>query len=108
MYNEIERFRQPQERGLSTLFNRQGAAAQRQQTQQFANVRHDVQVTAFKLDGAAALAGYTMERAGQLDAQRRALADGDPLLDAILTDIEVGFLQQAKAIGRRAFDSWGF
>ena len=108
MNNDIERFRPAQERGLNTLFNRSGAAAQRQQAQQFANVRHDVQVTACRLDGAAALAGYTMERAVQLDAQRRALADGDPLLDAILTDIEVTFLQQAKAIGRRAFDSWGF
>ncbi|PLS77622.1 MAG: hypothetical protein CYG59_22850 [Chloroflexi bacterium] len=107
MANEIDRFRQPQERGLSTIFNRSAAASQRDQARQMANVKQDVQVTAFKVDGAAAVAGYTMERAVQLDMQRRALADGDETLNSILIEIEVGFIQQAKSIQRRLYDGWG-
>lgn len=49
-----------------------------------------------KIDAEAALTGRIMERTVDLDNYRRSLANGDPVLDAVLTRIEVGFVDKAQ------------
>lgn len=51
-----------------------------------------------QVDAEAALTGRIMERAVDLDTYRRSLANGDPVLDAVLTRIEVGFVVKAQRI----------
>lgn len=42
-----------------------------------------------------------MERAVDLDSYRKQLANGDPVLDAVLTRIEVTFVDKAGRIQRQ-------
>ena len=70
-------------------------------------VAHLVRETKFaglKVDAEAALTGRIMERAVDVDGYRRALANGDPTLDAVLTRIEIGFVDKAVRI-QRSFGS---
>lgn len=105
MSQELDRFRQPQERGLSSIFNR--SSVQKDTAKQMEQVTRDVRVAAHKIDGAASIAGRAMERAIQLDVQRRALADGDETWNSILIEIEVGFVRQVQGIQRDLYRGWG-
>lgn len=53
-----------------------------------------------QVDAEAALTGRIMERTIDIDAYRRQLANGDPVLDAVLTRIEVNFVDKASRIQR--------
>lgn len=64
-------------------------------------VVNDTRLTGLKVDAEAALAGRIMERAVDLDSYRKHLANGDPVLDAVLTRIEVGFVDKAGRIQRQ-------
>jgi hypothetical protein len=57
-----------------------------------------------KVDAEAALTGRIMERAVDIDEYRKALANGDPVLDAVLTRIEVQFVDKAARI-QKSFGS---
>lgn len=61
----------------------------------------ETQFAGLKVDAEAALTGRIMERAVDLDAYRRNLANGDPVLDAVLTRIEVGFVDKAGRLQRQ-------
>lgn len=65
-----------------------------------ANLVRETKLGGLKIDAEAALTGRIMERAVDLDAYRRSLANGDPILDAVLTRIEVGFVDKAERIQR--------
>lgn len=53
-----------------------------------------------QVDAEAALTGRIMERAVDIDSYRKQLANGDPVLDAVLTRIEVNFVDKASRIQR--------
>jgi predicted kinase len=53
-----------------------------------------------QVDAEAALTGRIMERAVDNDSYRKQLANGDPVLDAVLTRIEVNFVDKASRIQR--------
>lgn len=65
---------------------------------------HETRFAGLKVDAEAALTGRIMERAVDLDGYRRSLANGDPVLDAVLTRIEVNFVDKAARI-QRSFGS---
>lgn len=56
-----------------------------------ASAIHNARETAVKIDAAAANTARVMDRIAVLDAQRQALGNGNPALDAVLMRIEVGF-----------------
>lgn len=62
---------------------------------------HETRLNGLKVDAEAALTGRIMERAVDLDSYRKALSNGDPVLDAVLTRIEVGFVEKASRIQRQ-------
>jgi hypothetical protein len=62
---------------------------------------HETKLAGLHVDAEAALAGRIMERAVDLDGYRKHLANGDPVLDAVLTRIEVGFVDKAGRIQRQ-------
>lgn len=62
---------------------------------------NDTKIAGLKVDAEAALTGRIMERTVDLDHYRRQLADGDPVLDAVLTKIEVGYVDKAVRIQRQ-------
>lgn len=61
----------------------------------------ETQFAGLKVDAEAALTGRIMERAVDIDAYRKQLANGDPVLDAVLTRIEVNFVDKAGRIQRQ-------
>lgn len=65
---------------------------------------HETQFAGLKVDAEAALTGRIMERAVDLDQYRRSLANGDPVLDAVLTRIEIGFVDKAVRV-QKSFGS---
>lgn len=68
--------------------------------------RGEVQIAGFKADGAMALAGHIMEGVVDLDAHRRMLAGQDPLLNALLADIEQTALFSVKKIQTSLYSQW--
>ncbi|GAB6987872.1 hypothetical protein [Nocardioides pyridinolyticus] len=65
---------------------------------------NETKFAGLKVDAEAALTGRIMERAVDLDNYRKSLANGDPVLDAVLTRIEVGFVDKARRI-QKSFGS---
>lgn len=61
----------------------------------------ETKLAGLQVDAEAALTGRIMERTVDLDAYRRSLANGDPVLDAVLTRIEIGFVDKAGRIQRQ-------
>ena len=61
---------------------------------------NETKFAGLKVDAEAALTGRIMERAVDLDNYRKGLANGDPVLDAVLTRIEIGFVDKAQRVQR--------
>lgn len=64
------------------------------------------QLQGMRVDAEAALTGRIMERTVDLDNYRRSLAGGDPVLDSVLTRIEVGFVDKALRHQRDFGSGW--
>lgn len=64
------------------------------------NKVRETRFVGLQVDAEAALAGRIMERAVDIDSYRKQLANGDPVLDAVLTRIEVNFVDKAGRIQR--------
>lgn len=62
---------------------------------------YETKLAGLQVDAEAALAGRIMERAVDLDGYRKHLANGDPVLDAVLTRIEVNFVDKSGRIQRQ-------
>lgn len=92
--SELERWANPSSRLVPTRDERVHRRA-------VEKVVNDTRLTGLKVDAEAALAGRIMERAVDLDNYRKHLANGDPVLDAVLTRIEVGFVDKAGRIQRQ-------
>ena len=73
---------------------------QRTYSNAVAHVVAETKLTAVKVDAEAALTGRIMERVVDIDGYRRALADNDETLNAVLTRIELGFIAKAERIQR--------
>ena len=85
MSNELERWANPSIRLVPSR-------SQRQHKKAVERVVQETQLGGLKIDAEAALTG--------LDSYRRQLANGDPVLDAVLTRIEIGFVDKACRIQR--------
>lgn len=59
-------------------------------------VRSEAQLAKLELDANAALAAKSMERAKDLDDYRKQLADGDPVLDQVLAQLELTAVQKMQ------------
>ena len=92
--SELERWANPSSRLVTTRDERIHKKA-------VEKVVNDTRLTGLKVDAEAALAGRIMERAVDLDSYRKQLANGDPVLDAVLTRIEIGFVDKAGRIQRQ-------
>ena len=95
MPNELERWASGG-RGASPLVSR----AERTHQKAVANLVRETKINGLKVDAEAALTGRIMERVVDLDAYRRSLANGDPVLDSVLARIEIGFVDKAGRIQR--------
>lgn len=89
--NELERWANPGPRLIPTRDERNHRRAVEQ-------LVHETKFAGLKVDAEAALTGRIMERAVDLDNYRKSLANGDPVLDAVLTRIEVGFVDKAQRV----------
>lgn len=100
MSTELERWAKPSSSLIPSREERaHGKAVQR--------VVRETQLQGLKVDADAALAGRIMERAVDLDNHRKALANGDPILDAILSRIELSFVDQAQRLQRNLGSEFG-
>lgn len=70
--------------------------SEREHSRAVTKLVRDTQFAGLKVDAEAALAGRIMERAVDLDQYRRSLSNGDPVLDAVLAQIEIGFVEKAQ------------
>lgn len=61
---------------------------------------YETRLAGLQIDAEAALTGRIMERAVDIDSYRKQLANGDPVLDAVLTRIEVNFVDKASQVQR--------
>src|SRR5689334_13265664 len=77
---------------------------ERQHRRAVSQLVRETKFQGLKVDAEAALTGRIMERAVDIDGYRRALANGDPTLDAVLTRIEIGFVDKAVRV-QRSFGS---
>lgn len=69
---------------------------------------HDeVRLSAFKADGALALAGHIMDGVLQLDQHRRELAGDDPVINGLLASIENQAVRDITQIQKSLFNGWG-
>jgi hypothetical protein len=91
--NELVRWAEPS----TSIIPTKEARAHSKAVQQ---VVRETKLAGLKVDAEAALTGRIMERAVDLDSYRRHLANGDPVLDAVLTRIEVNFVDKAARIQR--------
>lgn len=89
--NELERWANPSPRLVPSRDERNRKKAVEQ-------LVHETKFAGLKVDAEAALTGRIMERAVDLDNYRKSLANGDPVLDAVLTRIEVGFVDKAQRV----------
>lgn len=97
MSNELERWANP---GANIVPSRD----ERNHRKVLAKVVRDTRLAGLQVDAEAALTGRIMERAVDIDGYRKQLADGDPVLDAVLTRIEINFVDKAGRI-QRSFGS---
>lgn len=93
MSSELERWAKPQQ---SIMPSRD----ERQHNKSVANLVRETKLAGLQVDAEAALTGRIMERAVDLDTYRKSLANGDPVLDAVLTRIEIGYVDKAVRIQR--------
>lgn len=71
-------------------------------------VYDDVRTAGLKVEGAVALGGHIMREIVQLDDTRRDLQGSDPVLNAILADIEMSTVRQVKKVQAELYDTeWG-
>lgn len=89
--NELEHWANPSPRLVPSRDERNRKKAVEQ-------LVHETKFAGLKVDAEAALTGRIMERAVDLDNYRKSLANGDPVLDAVLTRIEVGFVDKAQRV----------
>lgn len=94
MTSELERWAKPQQSLIPSK-------EERTHNKAVANLVRETKFAGLKVDAEAALTGRIMERTVDLDSYRRQLANGDPVLDAVLTRIEVGFVDKAGRIQRQ-------
>lgn len=94
MTNELARWADPTGRRLVP------SKEDREQARAVASLRRETQFQGLRIDAEAALAGRIMERTLDVDDYRKALANGDPVLDAVLTRIEVNFVDRAARLQR--------
>ncbi|WP_143544333.1 MULTISPECIES: hypothetical protein [unclassified Rhodococcus (in: high G+C Gram-positive bacteria)] len=73
---------------------------ERNHRKSLAKVVQEARLAGLKVDAESALTARIMERAVDIDAYRKQLANGDPVLDAVLTRIEIGFVDKAGRIQR--------
>lgn len=83
------------------------AKQDREVIQQAKKIHDEVRLSAFKADGALALAGHIMEGVVGLDNHRRQLAGNDPVTTALLADIEQEAINSVKRIQRDLTSGWG-
>ena len=88
MSSELERWASPSSNIIPSR-------DERNHRKDLAKVVRDTQLAGLQVDAEAALTGRIMERAVDLDGYRKQLANGEPILDAVLTRIEVGFVDKA-------------
>jgi hypothetical protein len=79
----------------------------RQVARQAKPIHDEVRLSAFKADGALALAGHIMEGVASLDTHRRMLAGNDPVTNRLLADIEQQALFSVKTIQAKLYNGWG-
>ncbi|GAC50991.1 hypothetical protein [Gordonia aichiensis] len=94
MSNELERWGSPSSNLVPSRAERAHRKAVERLTQ-------DTRYAGLRVDAEAALTGRIMERAVDIDGYRKQLANGDPVLDAVLTRIEIGFVDKAERIQRK-------
>ena len=73
---------------------------ERAHAKQVAKLVRETRHAGLKVDANAALTGRIMERAVDIDGYRKPLANGDPVLDAVLARIEIGFVDKAERVQR--------
>jgi hypothetical protein len=66
----------------------------------------EVRLQGFKAEGATALAGHIMEQAVSLNERRQALSQGDPVTEALLTDIQMTAMRELKKVQSSLFNDW--
>lgn len=93
MSNELERWATSSSRLVLTRDERNHRRA-------LDKLTNETRFAGLKVDAEAALTGRIMERAVDIDSYRKQLANGDPVLDAVLTRIEVNFVDKASRIQR--------
>lgn len=76
--------------------NMMPSRAEREHSRAVSALVRATQFEGLKIDAEAALTGRIMERTVDLDNYRRSLANGDPVLDAVLARVEVGFVDKAQ------------
>lgn len=91
--NELERWASPS----SSILPSREAKRHSKAVERMVN---DTKIAGLQVDTEAALTGRIMERTVDLDQYRRQLSNGDPVLDAVLTRIEVGYVDKAIRIQR--------
>jgi hypothetical protein len=92
--NELERWAQPSASIIPSKEDRQHSKA-------VAALVNETKLAGLRLDAEAVLTSRIMERAVDLDNFRKQLANGDPVLDAVLTRIELGFVDKAERVHRQ-------
>ena len=92
--NELERWAQPSSSIIPSKEERQHSKA-------VAALVNETKLAGLRIDAEAILTGRVMERAVDLDGYRKQLANGDPVLDAVLTRIEIGFVDKAERVQRQ-------
>lgn len=83
------------------------AREQRRHNNAVARVVADTKLTAVKVDAEAALTGRMMERAVDIDDYRRSLAGNDETKNAILTRLEMTFINKVERIQRNFGSEFG-
>lgn len=93
MSNELQRWAERRPALIPTR-------AEREHRQAVGDLVRQTRLEGLKVDAEAAITGRIMERAVDLDSYRKQLTNGDPVLDAVLARVEVGFVDKAVRIQR--------
>lgn len=94
MANELERWANAGSRLIRSRL-------ERNQKRAVDKLVQETKLTGLQIDAEAVLARRIMKRVVELDGYREELADGDPVLDAVLAHVEVGFADKASRIQRQ-------
>jgi hypothetical protein len=70
------------------------------------DIYDEVRLAGMKADGAMALAGHIMEGFNTLDSRRRALSNGDPMNDIMLSEIQACAMLKIKQIQLNLYSQW--